>query len=111
QQQQQQQPHSTVQRSSDYMTNMPIILRGQSTIPQDLPIQIQPYRPSTDFSRENTSRPIAPVPNVPRPPRPSKSIGNPYAILPIRPSQQYPTPPQQPLIPTVSSSIIHSKNA
>ncbi|CAF4680272.1 unnamed protein product, partial [Rotaria magnacalcarata] len=49
-------------------------------------------------------------PNVPRPLRPSKSIGNPYAILPIRPSQQYPTPPQQPLIPTMPSSIIHSKN-
>ncbi|CAF3582536.1 unnamed protein product [Rotaria sp. Silwood1] len=92
------QTQQTIQRSSDYMPTMPIIIRGQSTIPQETPIQIQSFRPSTDVSRESistTSRPIAPTLNVPRPSRPSKSIGNPYAVvLPIRPSQ-YPTFQQQ----------------
>lgn len=109
------QPQPTVQRSSDYLTTMPVIARIQSTMPQDMPVQMQPYRPPSDFSHEGTSsmsRPVPPpVPTIPRPPRPSKSIGNPYAILPVRPSLQNSIPqsiPQQLSIPIQPSIIAHS---
>jgi hypothetical protein len=92
------QPQQTAQRSSDFMSSMPTILRGQSTIPQGTSVQTSSHPPSTDFPRadiSSTSRPIPPAPNVLGPPRLQKSVGNPYTVgLPQRPTQ-YPSSQQR----------------
>jgi hypothetical protein len=109
------QAQQIVQRSSDVISTMPSILRGQPPIPQAAFVQAQSYPSSTDFSRENMSsnlRPTAPALNVPRPPRPTKSIGNPYAVvLPPR-ATQYPFPQQQqqPAIPSLLRNSTNSIN-
>jgi hypothetical protein len=100
------QSQQNVQRTSDLMSNMPTILRTQSTMQQGTSAPTPSYPLSTNFSRENTSvtsRPIVAVSTVPRPPRPAKSVGNPYAVaITQRPA---PCPPLQPLQPTPSMSI------
>jgi hypothetical protein len=91
------QTQQTVQRSADFMTNMPTILRGQSAIPQGTSVPMSSYPSSTDFSRENmssNSRPIAPATNVPRPPRQPKGVENPYSVLLLQRQPRCP-PPQQ----------------
>jgi len=106
------QPQQIGQRSSDFMTNKPTILRGQSTVSQGTSVPMPSYSLSTDLARENissTSRPAAPAPapNVSRPPQQPKPVENPYAVLlPQRPSQN--PPPQQPQsTPTLSNNTIN----
>jgi len=107
------QTQQAVQRSSDFMTNMPTILRGQSAIPQGTSVPMSSYLSSTEFSRENmssTSRPIAPTSNVTRPPRQPKSVENPYAVLLLQRPTRYPPPQQQQSTSTLSNTTTNFTN-
>lgn len=86
------QSHQSVQRSNEYMSNMPTILRGQSTAPPGASsVILNSHSSSTDFSREpgpSIARPtISMTAHLPRPPRPQqqqqqqRSMPNPF--LPI----------------------------
>jgi hypothetical protein len=104
------QPQQTVQRASDYISNMTTILRTQSTIPQGTSVQRQSYPVSSEFSRETMSsilRPTAPVSSVQRPPRLSKTVPHPFTVvIPTRPAQYISVQPQPAMTLLLSNTTI-----
>jgi hypothetical protein len=95
------QSQQPVQRSPDFISTMPSILRGQTNISQVATVPMSSYSTATDFPRESfslPSRPVASAPNIPRPSRPQKSVSNPYMTL---------LPPQPVSIPAPSNNTLN----